>query len=189
MTLPSPSPNRGIVEVGRTTLHKGKKYDFERLTLRTSRGTEITRECVRHPGAVVLLPVLEGADGSRSIVFVRNERFSIGRDLLELPAGTREVGEEAVVTASRELIEETGYQAATLTPLNRFYTTPGMTDELMWSYVATGLTFVGQALEEDENLVPEVLPVAEAMRMAEGGGFEDGKTILTLLLARARGLI
>ena len=187
MTQPS---NRSIVEVGRTTLHKGKKYDLERITLRTARGTEITRECIRHPGAVVLLPILESPVGEKRIVFVRNERFSIGRDLLELPAGTREVGEEAVVTAGRELIEETGYEAATLTPLNRFYTTPGMTDELMWSYVATGLRFVGQALEEDENLVPETMLVTEAMRMAEaGGGFEDGKTILTLLLARARGLI
>jgi ADP-ribose pyrophosphatase len=182
-----------MTEIARTTLHKGKKYDLERLTLRTPRGTDITRECVRHPGAVVVLPILDRPNG-RHIVFVRNERFSIGRDLLELPAGTREPGEEAILTAGRELIEETGYQAATLTPLNRFYTTPGMTDELMWSYVATGLTFVGQALEEDEVLEPEILPAAEALRRARAGqgapeSFEDGKTILALLLAAAHGLL
>ncbi|XVJ58750.1 MAG: NUDIX hydrolase [Tepidisphaera sp.] len=180
---------RTMTEIARTTLHKGKKYDFERITLRTARGTEIHRECVRHPGAVVILPILVKLDGTRSVVFVRNERFSIGRDLLELPAGTREPGEDPALTAGRELIEETGYQAATLTPLTRFYTTPGMTDELMWAYVASGLSFVGQALEEDEVLVAEELPVEEAVRRAHAGGFEDGKTILTLLLARARGLI
>jgi ADP-ribose pyrophosphatase len=182
-----------LTEIARTTLHKGKKYDLERLTLRTPRGAEITRECVRHPGAVVVLPILDRHDG-RHVVFVRNERFSIGRDLLELPAGTREPGEDAILTAGRELIEETGYDAATLTPLNRFYTTPGMTDELMWSYVATGLRFVGQALEEDEILEPEVVPAAEALRRARLGqgaseAFEDGKTVLTLLLAAAHGLL
>lgn len=185
----SQDPLRTMVETARTTLHKGKKYDFERVSLRTPRGVEIHRECVRHPGAVVLLPLLVKPDGSRTIVFVRNERFSIGRDLLELPAGTREPGEDAAVTAGRELIEETGYRAATLTPLTRFYTTPGMTDELMWSYLATGLDFVGQALEEDEVLVPEELPVEEALHRARSGGFEDGKTILTLLLAKAQGHI
>lgn len=188
MTTPLPS---SMTEVSRQTLHKGKKFDLERLTLRNTHGREITRECIRHPGAVVLLPILErpASEGGRAVVFVRNERFSVGRTLLELPAGTREPGEDPALTGARELIEETGYRAATITPLIRFYTTPGMTDELMWAYVATGLTHVGQNLEEDENLVPEMIPVETALSMARRGEIEDGKSVVALLLAHANGLL
>jgi ADP-ribose pyrophosphatase len=177
-----------MTEVARTTIFKGAKYDFEQVTLRTPAGKTIQRQCVRHPGAVVILPLLETPAGP-AVIFVRNQRFSIGGALLELPAGTREHGEVPALTAGRELIEETGYRAATITPLIRFYTTPGMTDELMWAYAATGLTHVGQALEEDELLVPEVVPAGEALRRAMAGEIEDGKSVLTLLLARARDLL
>lgn len=187
----STSTAASMTEVARSTIHKGKKFDLEKLTLRNAKGHLIERECIRHPGAVVLLPLLDrpAAQGGPAIVFVRNERFSVGRTILELPAGTREPGERPDLTAGRELIEETGYRAATITPLTRFYTTPGMTDELMWAYLATGLTHVGQALEEDEVLTPELVPVADAVRMAEKGELEDGKSILSILLARATGLI
>lgn len=182
MTTPS------MTEVARRTIHQGKKFSFEQVTLRNPKGNEIRRECVRHPGAVVILPLLDTPAGP-AVVFVRNERFAVGKALLELPAGTREPGEDPALTAGRELIEETGYRAATIHPLIRFYTTPGMTDELMWAYAASGLTHVGQALEEDEALVPEVLPAAEAYRRAEAGELEDAKSVLTILLARSRGIL
>ncbi|MEK6703513.1 MAG: NUDIX hydrolase, partial [Planctomycetota bacterium] len=108
----SPGDHR---EIRRTTIYQGKKYSYEQITLRTPRGQEIQRECVRHPGAVVILPLLETPSGGEpTILFVRNDRFAIGQSLLELPAGTREVGEAPEVTAGRELVEEAGYQAATL---------------------------------------------------------------------------
>jgi ADP-ribose pyrophosphatase len=178
-----------LVEVTRRTIHQGRKFSFEQVTLRTPGGNEITRECVRHPGAVVILPILEGAGGEPQVLFVRNERFSIGKGILELPAGTREPGEEPGTTAARELEEETGYQAATVRELTRFYTTPGMTDELMWGYVARRLTRVGQRLEEDEALTVVPVGASRAIEMATRGELEDGKSILTLLLARALGIL
>ncbi len=138
----------------------------------------------------MILPLLETPSGGEpTILFVRNDRFAIGQSLLELPAGTREVGEAPEVTAGRELVEEAGYQAATLELLTRFYTTPGMTDELMWAYLARGLTQVGQQLEEDESLTVEPVAATAAMRMIETGELKDAKSILVLLLARSRGML
>jgi ADP-ribose pyrophosphatase len=169
-------------------LHRGRKYDFELVRVRTASGHEIEHSIVRHPGAVVILPILEGRNGLE-VVFVRNERVSVMATLWELPAGTREAGEEPDLTARRELIEETGYDAATIEPLTRFYTTPGMTDELMHAYVARGLRPVGQNLEVDEQLTVHPVPVAEAFAMIDSGLLRDGKSILTLSLARLRGLV
>ncbi len=186
---PTP-PHTHNREIGRTTLHQGKKFSYEQITLRTASGQEVRRECVRHPGAVVVLPILHAPNGGEpTILFVRNDRFTIGQSLLELPAGTRETGEPPEVTAGRELEEEAGYQAATLELLTRFYTTPGMTDELMWAYLAHGLTPVGQRLEEDESLTVEPVAASAAMRMIESGELQDAKSILTLLLARSRGML
>lgn len=179
---------RSFTELARTTIHSGKKFAFEQVSLRTQSGSTIKRECIRHPGAVVILPILETPSG-RQIVFVRNERFSVGKALLELPAGTREPNEPADITAGRELIEETGYRAATLTPLSRFYTTPGMTDELMWSYAASGLSHVGANPEEDEALEVVLLTVPQAIEAAASGSLADAKSILTILLAKHKGLI
>ncbi len=175
-------------EVSRRTILTGRKFDFEEVTLRARTGATIVRQCVRHPGAVVVLPILESG-GERRVVMIENERFCVGRTLLELPAGTREPGEEPMATAAREVEEETGYRAATLRPLARFYTTPGLTDELMWAFAAWGLNDVGARPEEDESLSVRVVPAAEAVRLAESGGIEDGKSILVLLLAARRGMI
>jgi ADP-ribose pyrophosphatase len=151
-------------------------------------GQELEREIVRHGGSAVILPILE-TGGRRQIVFVENHRFSIGRTLLEIPAGTLEAGEDVSVCAGRELIEETGYRAAQIERLAEFYPTPGMTDERMHLFIATGLTHVGQDLEDDESITVRLLDAAEAMRLATSGSLEDGKSILAITLAHARGLI
>jgi ADP-ribose pyrophosphatase len=151
-------------------------------------GQELEREIVRHGGSAVILPILESG-GRRQIVFVENHRFSIGRTLLEIPAGTLEAGEDVSVCAGRELIEETGYRAARIERLAEFYPTPGMTDERMRLFIATGLTHVGQDLEDDESITVRLLDAAEAMRLATSGSLEDGKSILAITLAHARGLI
>lgn len=148
-------------------------------------GKTVRREVVRHPGAVVILPVLD--DGR--VVLIKNERPSLERAIYELPAGTMEPPEPAEACASRELVEETGYRAATIVPLGRFYTSPGMSDELMWSFLAKGLIHEGQKLEEDERVT--VWPVAadRAYQMVDEGELLDGKSMLTLLLARRKGLV
>ena len=173
----------------RKTIYKGRKFDFEVVTFQRG-GKTVEREYVRHPGAVVIVPVLD--DGR--IVLIRNLRFGIGPSgerLWECCAGTLEPGEEPSKCAARELIEETGYEAKTLTPLagGWFYTTPGMTDERMHAFVATGLRHVGQDLEDDESITVELVPAAKTLSMIESGELRDGKSIVALLLAERKGLL
>ncbi len=178
-------PAPGAQKPTRTLLHKGRKFDFEILEFPGSDGSLLRREVVRHPGAVVILPILD--DGQ--IVLIRNHRPSLDRPLFELPAGTLEPPEAPEACAARELIEETGYKAATIQPLGRFYTSPGLSDELMWAFVASGLTHVGQRLEPDERLTVHPFPAAAVLGMIDSGDLVDGKSMLTLLWAARRGLI
>jgi ADP-ribose pyrophosphatase len=180
MAIPSPQG-----PPSRTLLHKGRKFDFELIEFVGGDGNPVRREVVRHPGAVVILPVLD--DGR--LVLIRNIRASVDKALFELPAGTLEPPEPPEACAARELIEETGYRAATLTPLGRFYTSPGMSDELMRAFIATGLTHVGQHLETDERITVVEMPSAAVLGMIDAGELVDAKSMLTLLWAMRRGLI
>lgn len=175
-------------ELARELIFHGAKYDFEQVTLRDHQGGSIKRQVVRHPGAAVILPILNFGEPEAQIVFIRNYRFAPRVVLWELPAGTMERGEDPRLTAARELEEETGYSAATLVPLGRFYTTPGMTDEVMHAYAATGLRAVGQRLEADENITVHPIGVDLAMGMLDRGELIDGKTVAALLLAERKGL-
>jgi ADP-ribose pyrophosphatase len=181
-------PN-SIPRVERELLVKGVKYNYERLHFRGADGQPATREVVRHPGAVVILPILAGGDSGPQVILIRNWRISVEDWVYELPAGTLEPGEDPANTAGRELKEETGFTAARIDPLCRFYTSPGLTDELMWAYAATGLTQGSQELELDERVTVHPTPVARALAMISTGELADAKSILTLLLAKQRGLL
>jgi ADP-ribose pyrophosphatase len=174
--------SQGIPGLKRSLIHRGAKFDYEEVVIPGAggTGTAIRRQVVRHPGSVVILPLLESPTETR-IVLVRNLRVSVEGYLLELPAGTREKSEEPPHCAARELIEETGYRAATLEPLCRFHTGPGMTDELMHAFVATGLTHVGQHLEADEQMTVHAIPVDKVLDMIKSGEIFDAKTIATVL--------
>lgn len=178
-----PRPDPAIVR--RETILRGRKFDFERLVLRTAEGEELTREVVRHPGAVVVLAIHD--DGR--VVLVRNLRHAIGARLLELCAGTLEPGEDPAACAHRELIEETGFDAATIQPLGRFYTTPGLTNELMHAFVARGLRPVGQRPEADEWLEVVQIQSQELLAMLDRGELSDAKTMLALLLGVRAGVL
>ncbi len=172
----------------RTTIHHGPKFDYEEVTLVGTDGERRTRQYVRHPGAVCICPILEEG-GQRKIVFIRNERFTVEQTLLELPAGTLEPGEDVAACAGRELVEETGYEASEIVPLGTFFTTPGMTDEVMHAYAATGLRHVGQRLEPDERIEVEAVSVDVAVGRLDDGTLADAKSIVTLVRAMRRGLL
>jgi ADP-ribose pyrophosphatase len=106
--------------------------------------------------------------------------------LWELPAGILEPGEPPKVCAARELEEETGYRAAHVEPLCRFYSTPGGTNEMLHVFLATGLTPGGSRLEADERIEVFPTPLHEALAMMARGEIVDGKTIIGLLVLRAR---
>ncbi len=156
----------------------GSRFDVHAMELTGSDGQVYIREVIRHPGAVVLLPVLE--DGR--IVMIENYRPSIDQTLLELPAGTREPGETAETTAARELIEETGYRAEKLEPMTSFFSAPGICDEEMYLYLATGLTAGDAEREAVEQIENRIVSVADLHTMIEEGKIRDAKTLVGLLL-------
>lgn len=169
----------------RRLIHKGRKFDFEMVNVRLPSGRTVEREVVGHPGAVVIVPLLD----DNRIALIRNYRIALDATLFECPAGTLEPPEPPESCASRELIEETGFRAATIIPLGWFYTTPGLTDEKMFAFVAKDLTPVGQDLQDDECITVSPVPVDEAFAMIDRGEIADAKSILSLLLARRRGLV
>lgn len=181
----------------RRVIHRGAKFDFEQLTWTTSDGRRLSREVVRHPGAVCILPVLAPGEllatgepaRTACVVLIRNDRIAIGESIWELPAGTLEPGESIEVCAARELEEETGYRAAQIRPIASFLTTPGMTDERMHAFSAQGLAYRGQNLEDDESIRVVVTPMDDVFRMIDAGEIVDAKSVLAILLAMRRGLI
>jgi len=148
-------------------------------TVELPNGKEAGREYIKHPGAVAIVPITQ--DGK--IILVRQYRYPTGKALLEIPAGKLDKGEKPVNCALRELEEETGYVAKTIQFLSSIYTTPGFTDEIIHLYVAEGLTFVKQNLDEDEFLNVEIYTKQEVKKMILDGRINDGKSMLALLLA------
>lgn len=157
-------------------LLKGARFDVHRMTLTGDDGRQYEREVVRHPGAVVLLPILN--DGR--VVMIENTRPTVGETLLELPAGTREPNEDAVVTASRELIEETGYTAGRLELMHEFYSAPGICDELMHLYRATSLTAGDPKREATEQIVNRIADAGQIRQWIADGTIRDAKTLVGL---------
>jgi ADP-ribose pyrophosphatase len=158
--------------------YRGRLFNVEVLSFADGRGHEYQREVVRHPGAVLVVPVL---DESR-LILIRNRRVAVDEELWEFPAGKLEPGEDPRHAAARELEEETGYQARRISRLGEFFTSPGFTDELMRVYVAEQLHHVGQRLEMGEHIHVETVSTADVMAMACDGRLRDGKSIAGLML-------
>ncbi|QDS97911.1 NUDIX hydrolase [Adhaeretor mobilis] len=138
----------------------------------------VARQVVLHPGAAVILPILD--DGR--ICLIRNLRVAVEKTLIELPAGTLDPGEAPLVTAQRELQEETGYTAAKWQELPGFFMSPGILNERMHVFVAEGLSAGDPAREAGEQIENLLLPAEEAIAMAQRGEIEDAKTLATLLM-------
>ncbi len=160
------------------TVHVGRRIRVEVNTLTTADGKTIRRDAIRHPGAVVILPILD----AEHVVLLRNFRFVIGETLWEAPAGTVEPNEALEVCAKRELLEETGYQAAKWRSLGYVYASPGVMDEKLHLFVAEELTPGTARPEPDEQLEPVTVRLDEAIRMCLDGTIRDAKTITSLLL-------
>ncbi len=165
--------------VEKQVLYDGVKVRLELHHLEPEEGgPRHRREVCVHPGAVVILPLLD----DERVILIRVRRYAVGQSLLELPAGTLEKGELPINCAGRELLEETGYIANKLTPLGSFFTSPGILSERMYGFVATGLEFQGQELEEGEEIELVPTPMDDVLDMIRSGAIEDGKTIAALLM-------
>lgn len=153
-------------------------------TFRLADGRLYERGAIDHPGAVVLVPLVESTEGDEpQVLMLRQYRPALGHTILELPAGTREPGEPWLLCAQRELQEETGYRAATLTPLGEVWAAPGLTNERMALFLASGLTADPLPMDEDEEIAVEAWPLSELAVMALDGRLEDAKSVVALLRA------
>lgn len=159
----------------RTVLHRSRKFSLERID--PPSGSGHAHDVIVHPGAAVILPLLD----RDTVLLTYNRRIAVGRELLELPAGTLEPPEPAFECARRELAEETGYRAGRVEALCSFYSAPGFCNELLHAFVATELTPGAQALEESEEIRNQPMKWADALAAVEGGRIIDAKTIASLL--------
>jgi ADP-ribose pyrophosphatase len=163
-------------------LMQGRAFRIRRDYLKTPDGRETKFEIIEHGGSVILIPVDE--DGN--VLFVRQYRHAAGKDLLELPAGTRDGDEPFEECAAREIREETGMEAGKLEKMGEFYLAPGYSTEFMVVYLATELRHNPLEADDDEFLQVEKIPVREAIEKAERGEVPDAKSLAALLLARPR---
>jgi 8-oxo-dGTP pyrophosphatase MutT (NUDIX family) len=162
----------------RRTVYQGHLLTIHEDDVRLVDGTEAHREVVAHPGAVAIVAI----DDLDRVVLVRQWRHAVGRALWELPAGTRDPGEDPDHTAERELAEETGLRASSIRALIAAPLTPGYSAEVMHFYLATGLTEGPTDRDVDERM-----DVAHLSHEAVGAllrtGDVDVKTIAGLALA------
>ena len=146
-------------------------------------GETFERDIVRHPGAVSIVPV----DVDRSVLMVRQYRAAIDADLLEIPAGKRDVeGEPPEETARRELEEEVGMRAGRLQKLAEFYNSPGFSDEHSWVFLAQDLeaSAISAHSPEEQAMTVERVVLDEVPILIASGRLVDAKSIIGLCLAR-----
>ncbi len=168
--------------VNREYPYRGRILNLRVDTVRIPNGTETIREVVEHPGAVVIAAI----DFDGRVLFVKQYRHAVGRELLELPAGTLERNEPPETAARRELKEETGYTAGRWELLTSFFSSPGILTEEMHVYLARDLAEGTVEPMEDEDLRLEQVLLSEALKQVGSGEIVDAKSIVGLLLAEKK---
>lgn len=137
------------------------------------------REVVRHPGAVCVIPVTDEGE----VIMVKQFRYPFASVLLEIPAGKLEIGEDPLDAVKRELEEESGVVAENIEFIGMTYTTVAFTDEKIYTYMATGLTYKESHPDEDELLEVVKIPLDTLVNMVMSGEIKDSKTQVAILKA------
>jgi len=166
------------------TVNSEKIYDGRVINLRVDtvelpNRKYAKREIVEHKGAVAILALEEN-----KMILIKQYRKAAEDFLIEVPAGKIEHGEDPINCASRELLEETGYIPKKLEQLCEFYTTPGFSNEKIYLFLASDLTFSEQDLDEDEFIIVEKVDIMEALQMIERSEIVDAKTIIAVQYAK-----
>ncbi len=146
------------------------------------RGRKARWEVVHHIGSVGIIPFLT----KDKVVLVEQFRYAVGERLLEIPAGTLHKGEAPLSAAKREIREEIGYAAGKFEKISIFYPSPGVTDEFVDIYKATGLRPSKLAADFDEDIKVKVVKLPDALRYIKEGKIKDAKTIIALLLVTGK---
>lgn len=166
-------------ELSTKQVYRGRLLDVREDRVALPNGKEATREYIVHPGAVVVVPLLDNGD----VLMVRQFRYPLRREFFELPAGKIDPGEDALLCGQRELLEETGFVADTWRMLATIHPCIGYSDERILIYLAQGLSEQGHRRDEDEFLDNVRMPLARAMDWLREGRLSDGKTMIGLFWA------
>jgi len=163
----------------RKTIHQGRVFRLTQENVTLENGVTIDLDIVHHPGASAIVPMI---DADR-VILLRQYRHAIRDFIWEIPAGTLEPDEAPLSCARRELVEETGYSAATFEKLGEIIPVPGYANERIHLFLASGLQPDRQNLDADEVLAVHIMTFSEALNMVLTDQIQDSKTINGLLLA------
>lgn len=175
----------GFRRVDEALVHQGHIWHLSTASFESPDGELFTRDIVRSPGAVGVVPIWMDSEGVACVVLIRQYRPAYDDVIIEIPAGMRDVpGEPAEETARRELIEEVGFAAGELVHLTDLYPSPGMTDAVTTIYLAQNLRETHRDVHGPEERHMEVLqvPLAQAVSWIESGLVRDAKTVVGLLM-------
>jgi ADP-ribose pyrophosphatase len=166
-------------ELSSETVFQGGLLHVKRDRVLMPNGSETGREYIVHPGAVLVIPVLD----DRRLVFERQFRYPLRKAFIELPAGKIDPNEDPLATGQRELLEETGYTACEWRYLAALHPCIGYSDEIIYIYLASGLQAGEHSRDHDESLEVFTLSLDEAMQALRRGEITDGKTMIALFWA------
>lgn len=167
-------------------IYNGKIVQLQVDDVALPNGKSAKREIIKHAGAVAVIPITK----DNKIVFVEQYRKPLEKSIIEIPAGKLEEGEKPEITAIRELEEETGYTAESLSFVTSFYTSPGFADELMYIYITDELEKLETPVKGDDDEFIEVLELSleEAKKYVEEERIHDAKTNYAILYLHALGM-
>ena len=149
---------------------------LDTVRLRTGKVTE--RIKIDHPEAAAIVPFAD----EKHILMVRQWRYAIGRETLEIPAGKLDPGEKLEDCARRELLEETGFHAEKLVSLFRYYPAIGYSNEVIEIFAAAGLKRLSAELDQHEISKMEILELDQVHDLITRGAIQDGKTVIGISL-------
>ena len=160
-------------------IYKGRIIDFRRDEVELENGEKAIREVVSHPGGVCVVAI----DENENVFLVEQFRYPYMKELLEIPAGKLDRGEDPFEAAKRELLEETGVVANSYMSLGQLYPSPGYFDEIIYMYMAKDLEYKSQSLDEDEFLTVKKMPIKDLVYEIMNGNIPDSKTQAAVLKA------